>query len=287
MEAALGVLTLSERLSPYVLDASRDNFERLILGNSAKGLVLAYFWSPRAGPCLVLMPRLVKLAAEFAGRFLLVMVNTDELSAPARRLGVTSVPTVKFFLRGEIVHTVHGAESELAFREALHRYLADEQDRARMAALALHQAGDTEAAIAALARIAVDAPEDLAVAADLAKLLTLAGRPAEALALLAALPPEARAAPRIAALLVHLELIDAAVGETGGDTDAERLALAARALFDDDPEAALGHLLELARRAPQFRDDIGRRAMIALFAMLGPEHALTRTFRPRLAELSS
>lgn len=270
-----------------MFDASRENFERLILGNSAKGLVLAYFWSPKAGPCLVLMPRLVKLAAEFGGRFLLVMVNTDELGAPARNLGVTSVPTVKFFLRGVTVHTVHGAESEAVFREALHRYLAGEQDRARMAALSLHQAGDTESAIAALARIAVEAPEDLAVAADLAKLLTLAGRPAEALALLAALPHGVRAAPGIAALLVHLELIDAAQGGRVGDVDAERLTLAARALFDDDMETALGHLLELARHAPQFRDDIGRRAMIAIFTMLGPEHTLTRTFRPRLAELSS
>jgi putative thioredoxin len=287
VEAALGILTLSERLSPYVLDASQENFERLILGNSAKGLVLAYFWSPKAGPCLVLMPRLVKLAAEFGGRFLLVMVNTDALGALARRLGVTSVPTVKFFLRGEIVHTIHGAESDREFREALHRYLADEQDRARMLALSLHQAGDTEAAIAALARIAVDAPEDLAVAADLAKLLTLAGRSTEALALLAALPPGLRAAPGIATLLVHLELIDAASGEAGGDTDAKQLTLAARALFDDDPETALEHLLELARQAPQFRDDIGRRAMIALFAMLGPKHPLTRSFRPRLAELNS
>jgi len=275
-------------LSPHVFDAAGENFDALILGNSMRGLVLAHFWSPKAGPCMLLMPRLVKLAAEYGGRFLLVMVNTEELGQRARGLGVTSVPTVKFFLRGEAVHTIHGAENDATFRQALGRFLATDQDRLRMGALRLHQDGDSEGAIALLARIAVEDPADLAVAADLAKLLTLAGRPHEAQALLAALPTTARAQAGIAALLAHLELIEAANQEHAADIDtpASRLTHAAQALFEDRPEQALSELLELARQAPTFRDDIGRRAMLALFGMLGGEHELTRRFRARLAELS-
>jgi putative thioredoxin len=275
-------------LTPNVFDATRDNFDALILGNSQRGLVLAHFWSPKAGPCMLLMPRLVKLAAEYAGRFLLVMVNTEELGQRARGFGVTSVPTVKFFLRGEAVHTIHGAESDATFHAALGRFLASDQDLLRINALRLHQDGDSEAAIAVLARIAVDNPGDLAVAADLAKLLTLAGRPHEALALLAALPAPARAQANIAGLLVHLELIEAANQDADTDTDTQqaRLTRAARALFDDQQEQALLELLEIARLAPTFRDDIGRRAMLALFGMLGGEHPLTRQYRARLAELS-
>jgi putative thioredoxin len=275
-------------LTPHVLDATRENFDALILGNSMRGLVLANFWSPKAGPCMVLMPRLVKLAAEYGGRFLLVMVNTEELGQRARGLGVTSVPTVKFFLRDELVHTIHGAENDETFRIALGRFLANDQDRLRMSALRLHQDGDTEGAIALLARIAVEDPADLAVAADLAKLLTLARRPHEALALLAALPAPARAQAGIALLLAHLELIEAAnqTHASEADTPASRLTHAAQALFADQPEQALTELLELARQAPAFRNDIGRRAMLALFGMLGGEHELTRRFRARLAELA-
>lgn len=275
-------------LTPYVFDATRENFDALILGNSTRGLVLAHFWSPKAGPCMLLMPRLVKLAAEYGGRFLLVMVNTEELGQRARGLGVTSVPTVKFFLRGETVHSIHGAESDAAFRAALGRFLANDQDRLRMSALRMHQDGDTEGAIELLARIAVEDASDLAVAADLAKLLTLAGRPHEALTLLAALPASARAQSGIAALLAHLELIEAANQEhaDAADTPAARLTAAAQALFEDRPEQALIELLELARLAPAHRDDIGRRAMLAVFGMLGGEHALTRRYRARLAELS-
>ena len=274
-------------LSPYVFDATRENFDSLILGNSMRGLVLVNFWSPKAGPCMLLMPRLVKLAAEYGGRFLLVMVNTEELGQRARGLGVTSVPTVKFFLRGEVVHTIHGAEGDATFRTALARFLASDQDRLRMSALRMHQAGDTEGAIALLARIAVEDASDLAVAADLAKLLTLAGRPHEALSLLAALPPSARSQSDIGGLLAHLELIEAANQEHADtDTPAARLTHAAQALFEDQPEQALAELLELTRHAPAYRDDIGRRAMLALFGMLGGEHELTRRFRARLAELS-
>ncbi len=274
-------------LSPYVFDATRENFDSLILGNSMRGLVLVNFWSPKAGPCMLLMPRLVKLAAEYGGRFLLVMVNTEELGQRARGLGVTSVPTVKFLLRGEVVHTIHGAEGDATFRTALARFLASDQDRLRMSALQMHQAGDTEGAIALLARIAVEDASDLAVAADLAKLLTLAGRPHEALSLLAALPPSARSQSDIGGLLAHLELIEAANQEHADtDTPAARLTHAAQALFEDQPEQALAELLELTRHAPAYRDDIGRRAMLALFGMLGGEHELTRRFRARLAELS-
>ena len=287
---------MSNALSPYVFDATPDNFDRLARGNSMKGLVLVHFWTPKAGPCMVLMPRLVRLATEYSGRFLLVMANTETLGRQARALGVTSVPTVKFLLQGEVVHTIHGAEPDSTFHEALGRFLAGEQDTARMAALAAHQRGDTESAIEQLARLAVEHPEDLAVAADLAKLLTLAGQPAEALHLLAALPQPAHLSPGIAPLLAHLELIDAA---QNGPDEAEallaahpddptaRLTLAARALFDDQAETALAHLLELARGAPDFRQDIGRRALLALFGMLGNDHPLTRQYRTALAGLNA
>lgn len=274
-------------LSPYVFDATRENFDALVLGNSQRGLVLANFWSPKAAPCSLLMPRLVRLAGEYAGRFLLVMVNTDDLGRQARELGVTSVPTVKFFLRGEVVHSVHGAEPDSTFHAALGRFLAGEEDRTRMAALRAHQEGHTDVAIAMLAQAAVDAPDDLSITLDLAKLLTLDGRREEALSLLSSLPQAARRRPEIAALLIHLELLDAAAREAVADTPQARLAQAARALLEDDMETALAGLLELARTAPTFRDDIGRRALISLFDLLGGEHELTRRYRSLLAGLAT
>jgi len=276
-------------LTPYVFDATPDNFDALVMGNSRRGLVLANFWTAKAGPCLILMPRLIQLAADYGGRFLLVMANTDDLGRQSRALGVTSVPTVKFLLNGEVLHTIHGAESDATFRAVLDRYLAGDRDLARQTALALHQAGRTDEAIEALARLAVDEPANFDVALDLAKLLTSTGRTGEALALLGSLPPEARRGEAIASLLVHLELIEASKQANEGltaDEPAARLARAAHALMDDDDlEGALQELLELTRDAPAFRDGIGRRALLALFGLLGAEHPLTRRYRSALAAL--
>lgn len=279
-------------MTDHVFEASADNFDALVLDNSRKGLVLVHYWSPKAGPCLLLNPRLAQLATDYGGRFLLVLVNTDVLGRLAREQGISSVPTVKFYLDGQVVHSIHGAESDAHFRAALGRFLAEEADARRLAALRAHQAGQTEEAIALLARVAVEHPEDLATAVDLAKLLTLNGQPERALELLASLPGEARLDGRVAPLLAHLELIDAArhgpddaverLAADPGDAEA-RLALAARALFDEQPEAALEHCLALALEQPGYRRDIGRRALLALFGMFGAEHPLTRRYRAKLA----
>jgi len=96
--------------SPYVFDANAENFARLVLENSAKGPVLVNYCCPMAGPCLMLMPRLVRLSGEFGGRFLLVMLNSDELGPLARSHGVVSLPTIKVYRHGKVVDTFHGAE---------------------------------------------------------------------------------------------------------------------------------------------------------------------------------
>lgn len=277
--------------SAFVQEANTDNFDALVLENSRRGLVLVHFWSPKAGPCMLLTPRLIQLAEIYTGRFLLVLANTDMLGRIAHRFGVTSVPTVKFFHQAEVVHTIHGAESDATFRVALNRFIAQPEDALRLHALAAHQAGNTEEALTLLARAAVEKPEDLAIAADLAKLLTLSGKPEQALNLFRSLPKEARLDGRIAPLLAHLELIEAAASVSGEaeldspevDSPAKALAHAARALFDDQLDVALNGLLTLAFQHPEFRDDIGRRALLALFGMLGPDHAMTRAYRAKLA----
>jgi len=282
-------------LSPFVFDATAENFARLVLGNSERGLVLVHFWSPKAGPCLVLMPRLVRLAAEYGGRFLLVMANTDELGRAAREWGVTSVPTVKFFRRGEVVHTIHGAESDAVFRQAIEPHLARASDRAHAEAVGLFRRGEIERAYSLLAQAALDDPDNPRLPVDLAKLMVLNGEHQRAYDFLNALPEPAASRPEVEQLLVHSAFILAA--QTAPDETAlreriqaapddlgARLQLAARRLFADDYPAALDQLLEITRRDRNFRNDLGRRAVLAILAMPVVSAALASVYRPRLAE---
>jgi putative thioredoxin len=283
-------------LSPYVFDASAENFNRLVLENSHKGPVLVHFWTPKAGPCFILMPRLVKLASEYGGKFLLVMLNADELPELARRFGVNSVPTVKFFWRGEVAHTIHGADPDSSFREVLDRFIAGDAHRAHALGVAAWQAGNIPQARMLLANAALAEPDNLAIPRDLAKLLWAEGDSAQALKLLDSLPPEARQAPEIAHLHAHLGLaetarqapalaeLDARIACDANDLDA-RYQHAARLLANDDFDGAMADLLAIARADRGFRHDIGRVSLLALFDLLGSAHPLTQHYRRALSEL--
>ena len=63
----------------------------------------------------MLMPRLVRLATEFGGRFLLVMLNTDELGPLARESGCNYAPALQAYQRGDLDQAVtQAAEAALA-----------------------------------------------------------------------------------------------------------------------------------------------------------------------------
>ncbi len=279
--------------SRFVLDASRENFPQLVLGNSDKGPVMVHFWTPKAGPCMLLMPRLIKLATEYNGKFLLVMVNTDELGAVAREYNVTSVPTVKFFRHGQVVHTIHGADPDAEFRKVLDRFIARDGDALHVRALSSQQHGDAQAARILLVEAALADPENPRIPADLAKLLMSGGEMQQAHDLLTALSPTLRDDAEISRLITHLDFILAAqsapppaelvqrIAQNPNDLEA-RYQLAAVFLVADEMDTAMAELLEIVRRNRSFGQDIGRRGLVSLFDLLGATHPLTMQYRPQL-----
>jgi putative thioredoxin len=281
--------------SPYVFDASAENFQRLVLENSAKGPVLVNYWSPRAGPCLMLMPRLVRLATEFGGRFLLVMLNTDELGRLAREHGVVSLPTVTVYRHGRVMDTLHGAESEDVLRVFIQKQLRDSADTQMRVALAAHASGDTENAVRLAAEAALANPQDPRIPLDLAKLLVLQERYAQADDLLQALPPETRDRPEIRRFGAHVAFLRIAreappedellrAIESDPDDLEARFQLGAVRLVADDYDAAVQQLLEIIRRNSAFRRNAARDGLLALFELLGDQDERVARYRALLRE---
>ena len=281
--------------SPYVFDATAENFRTLVLENSDKGPVLVNYWSPRAGPCLMLMPRLVRLATEFSGRFLLVMLNTDELGKLAREHDVNSIPTVKVFRRGRAVDTLYGAESESVLRQFIAKHVEREADIKYAAAIHAYQRGEMDKAITQAAEAALADPHDPRRALDLAKLLVLQQRYAQADDLLMSLPPEAREQPEIRNLCAHVSLLHIAqevpspetlekiVADDPADLEA-RYRLSAGKVLRDDYEGAMEQLLEIVRRDRTFRDQAGRNCLLAIFAILGENDERVLRYRALLQQ---
>ena len=79
------------------------DFDRVV--SRASIPVVVDFWAPWCGPCRMVAPELVKVAARAAGRFLVVKVNTDAVPELGQRFGIRSIPTMAVFAGGEAART--------------------------------------------------------------------------------------------------------------------------------------------------------------------------------------
>jgi thioredoxin 2 len=71
--------------------------------------IVVDFWAPWCGPCRMVAPELVRVAAANAGRLIVVKVNTDENAELGERFRIRSIPTMAVFQGGKEVARTAGA----------------------------------------------------------------------------------------------------------------------------------------------------------------------------------
>ncbi len=281
----------------YILEGTAENFDRLVMENSQKGLVLVDFWAPWVGPSMRQREILDELARTYEGGFLLVSVNTDEQKPLAERFGVRSLPSFKLFRHGDLVAEYHGVQPEADYPRIIEAYVAKKLDKASEQAVSAWQLGEAERALRVLAEAAVEAPENLAYPALMAKILLREGREEDAHALLSALPEAAQDTSEVGGLLTHLDFILTARKVENRETlmqrieddphDAEaRYRLAASLLMEDELEPALEQLLYLSHKHASFRNGIARKGMKAVLDRLDSDNEQVARYRRELFRLN-
>ncbi|PKO66514.1 MAG: co-chaperone YbbN [Betaproteobacteria bacterium HGW-Betaproteobacteria-14] len=281
-------------MSAYSIDVTETNFMQEVIEASHRAPVLVDFWAPWCGPCRSLGPILEKLAAEYQGRFRLAKVNSDENQALAGQFGVRGIPNVKAFVGGKMVNEFTGALPESAVREFIDALMPSPAEPLRLEAQAARARGEADATRKLLLQAIRLDPKHEQARLDLVDVLLDAGDLAEAQRLLGEIADSAKDRSRIDALSARIALAQGA--PAGADESAlnarlaadpadheARLGLANLLAARQDYRGALEHLLEIVRRDRAFGDDIGRKTMLQVFSLLGPDSELVRTYRGELS----
>lgn len=279
-----------------LMDVTAQTFATAVLAESEQRPVLVDFWAAWCQPCQMLMPVLAKLVDEYAGKFRLAKVNSDEQQALAAQYGVRSLPTVLCFRHGQPVDQFMGVQPESAIRALLEKYIERPADHIRAQARDKLRAGDADGAILDLQQAIADDPDYHDLKIDLAGAFLQAGDADAAEAQLNLLPMDVHEqdiVKQIRARLVfarsldrHSDLSTLEQQAQANPADPALLERYAAALMVAGRSAeAMDVYLELMRKHRSYNDNAGHKGLLAAFEVLGPRHALVAQYRKKMVAI--
>ncbi|MBS0054210.1 co-chaperone YbbN [Yersinia sp. Marseille-Q3913] len=281
-------------LAPTTIDITEANLHQT-LEQSMAVPVLFYFWSERSQHCLQLTPVLDKLAAEYAGQFILARVDCDAQQMVASQFGLRSIPAVYLFKDGQPVDGFQGPQPEEVIRELLQRVLPKPEELKTAEAAQLISEGKVQEALPLLKDAWALSGQRSEIGLQLAEVQIQLNRSEDAEAVLATIPLQDRDT-RYQGLIAQIELLKQAADtpeiqqlqqqltEQPDNVElAVQLALQLHQVGRNEEalELLLGHLKKDLAAA----NGTARKTLMDILAALGTGDALAAKYRRQLYSL--
>ena len=281
--------------SAWIIEITEENFETEVIKQSEQTPIVIDFWAPWCGPCQQLAPLLEKMVEEFQGKIRLAKINIDEQQGLAAAFQVQSIPTVVAILNGQPVDHFQGILPEESLREWLTRLVPSPVEMLLQEGQILEES-DPAAAEAKYREAADLDPQNDVIKVRMAAVLAKQSRFEECTPIIQELETRGFLEPEAEQIKSQLEL-QAAAEEAGGvdaaraaqEADPEnpdlKIALADALAISNKHEEALEICLSIIEQDKTGAGVEAKATMLRIFDLLGPQSALTSTYRRKLATL--
>ncbi|SNZ08609.1 thioredoxin [Persephonella hydrogeniphila] len=265
-----------------IYDVTDDNFEEIVVEKSYERPVVIDFWAPWCGPCRVLKPLLEKLSGEYG--FVLAKINTDENPHIAQEFGVSGIPDVRIFINGKEVDRFVGALPEPKLREILSKYIKSEADKLLDEAKMEFMAGNLSKAEEIYEKLLQEYPENKKIALEAAQFFIKEGRLDKAVELLDSIKEYHKEYFSKAQALKELITFKKWCEELEPENELDKLLKEGACLaLQENYKDALEKFLKVVQLNKKYKDEAGRKSMVAIFNLLGESNPLTKEYRKKLA----
>lgn len=277
----------------YVIDVTDQTFATEVLERSKTTPVVVDFWAAWCGPCRMLGPILEDLANEFQGDFILAKIDVDRNPQTAMQYHVQGIPAVKAFRNGQMAGEFTGALPEPQVRKFVEGLVPSEVDLLAKQGFEWEVNNQLAMAETNYREALGKKPDHYPAKIGLGRVLLNQGEVEEATKILSSIPAGIKEKTVAEALLAGVEFQKHAAGQQEADLRAKisnnpndvasRYALANLLAGQQQFIEALEEFLTVVRFDRKYNEDGARKAMLAIFTILGEEEQVVKDFRQKLA----